>query len=190
MESITLKSLAYISAINIKELYKIAQKHEIMQHIGLGTIWNMKKIKDYVTMEKQQIKKKLSKREWISYGIMLNNRKLIGYISLTKMVDNDVSKTKKFPQHILHKKSIKNMVKNRFSIRIFIDNIYQGRGFGSISLNSLIEQSKKIIPNIILISYIDSLNIPSINLHKKCGFEYNGMKKIGNKELTEYVYEK
>lgn len=67
--------------------------------------------------------------------------------------------------------------------RYFIDENYQGRGYGKIILEDLVNKLKTEYPVDKCYLSVYDTNLPAINLYKKLGFVFNGEKDI-NGELV------
>lgn len=80
---------------------------------------------------------------------------------------------------VLSNVSKRNVYKGVAEVSVYVANNYKGRKIGKILLKKLIEESENN-GFWTLQAGIFSENIPSINLHKKCGFRIVGVReKIG-----------
>jgi hypothetical protein len=180
--------LSNINTNQIKQLARITNDKSVMQHIGTGKLWSVQDIIDFKKDEINEIKKELSKRDYISYFLLKNNI-VVGFISGRK-------NRKLLP---------KNIGNYDLLLRMFISSNEAGKGFGKIIINKFIETYKKLIErnrlksmkgmkgikdlkldkNIILYSDISPDNIPSKKIHEFNMFEFKEVVKYPNGHFYE-----
>jgi hypothetical protein len=194
---IFLKSLAYISDSELNQLARITNKKSIMKYIGKGNLWSSKDLIEYRNDEKNENRLLGSKRKHYSYVLILGN-KVIGFIQGRK--NNNLINLSIYPEHNLNKKKIKINDKDNILLRMFIDDMYNGKGFGKMIINLFINKYRKIntnknntnngfSSNKILISDIDPMNIASIKIHIANNFFKIGNVKYPNGKLYHrYIY--
>lgn len=156
----TLK-LKNISKLDYDNILNIVSDENVMKYIGNGQIWTSDKTRRFInySLEDQKLK---DDRTTFFYKIV-SGSKFIGIIGIHKYDTED-----------------------NYYLTIFIDKIYQGKGYGRKSLELILDKFKTKIDYIYAQSLIQ--NKSSEIILRKTGFRFDKIIKRSGKKYKQFIY--
>jgi RimJ/RimL family protein N-acetyltransferase len=164
-EKLKLVSLAVLNPHQANQLSRITRNINIMKWIGTGKIWSLADIHQFIADEKKELAKSHEKYKQYYSFVLLKDNLPIGFISGRKSRLLDAPAGQVYD----------------LLLRMFIDEKYTGRGYGTRILEIFYQKYKRILKNdgilslekVKLVSDIDASNIASIKIHKKNNFIFS-----------------
>lgn len=152
------------------DLLKITNDEENMKYVGNGKPWNEEKVNKFIKYQMN-----LNDNKYKYWGIILNE-KLIGVVGI----------------HIINYSIIMNNIligpsDDQYFITIFIDKLYQSKGYGYKSLLNAIKLYKRNDRKKNIYADIFNENIASIKLFKKLKFKEEQKIKINGRDYYRFI---
>jgi GNAT superfamily N-acetyltransferase len=152
-------SLVNIRSKHADDIGHIVSQPNTMKTVGLGKIWDEKKVGSFIKYNRIEQKESPITRTNFYWAMQISlppinviNKIVFGIVGIHKV------------------KYVQAKHRNRFYITIFIDEKYVGNGYGTVFLNEAIKKFRKIKPDTPIYSDIGVKNIGSQKLHTKLGF--------------------
>jgi RimJ/RimL family protein N-acetyltransferase len=168
-------SLVNIKSKHIDDINRITSQPGTMGNVGLGKIWDNKKVNSFIKYNKIEQKESHITRTnfyWAMQIILppinIIQKLIVGIVGIHKV------------------QYVKPKYQNRFYVTIFIDNNHIGKGYGTTFLKGALNKFSKLKPNTPVYADIGVKNIGSQKLHAKLGFVPIGKVHTISKSRTKY----
>jgi RimJ/RimL family protein N-acetyltransferase len=195
--AVSLLNITRLSSQQLAAVSVITAKPEIMTHIGDGSPYTLRILRDFVRDERTQLTKSFATRKYWTWAIMLDAVTPIGLFALyklnftkylkyfealdaTKVRPKRPTKSKRFtPPHFAQYNLDPSDI--YIGTRILLDTTVQGRGYGTRVYELMKAEMADIHyrGKVHMISFVNSDNIGGNKLQSKNGFTHLGEYRTG-----------
>lgn len=152
-------NLVGINKKHYGDIMRITSQEKTMSSVGLGRIWDERKVKSFIKYNKIEQKESPSTRTNFYWAMQVTFPEIN---AVTKAIVGIVG------IHIVSYTTDKS--RNRFYVTVFVDENETGKGYGTTFLGGAITRFQKLRPNTPIYADIGIKNIGSQKLHTKLGF--------------------